>query len=524
MQETIIKRAATAQAPAATAPIASSQFLIPTEPEASSQFLIPAEPDAPPQLFLPTEPESSGQFLIPTEPEPAPAKTRKLFIRTFGCQMNEYDSDKMADVLHEDQGVEITQNPEEADIILFNTCSVREKAQEKVFSDLGRVRHLKQLNPDLVIGVGGCVASQEGDAIVKRAPYVDIVFGPQTLHRLPDLIARRRESGRSQVDISFPEIEKFDAMPPARVDGPTAFVSIMEGCSKYCSFCVVPYTRGAEVSRPFDDVLVEIADLADQGVKEVTLLGQNVNAYRGPMAEGAEIADFAMLLEYVHEIPGIERIRYTTSHPKEMTTRLIEAHGALPKLVPFLHLPVQAGSDQILSAMKRGYTTLEFKSIVRRLRAARPGLTLSSDFIVGFPGETEADFEKTMSLIRDVGFDQSFSFIYSRRPGTPAADLQDDTPKALKLERLHRLQALINGQAALISRDMVGTVQRILVEKPSKRDPNELSGRSENNRIVNFVGQPRLIGQMVDVRIMQAMTNTLKGEIITVEARGQERA
>ncbi len=336
MQETIIKRAATAsaQTPAATAPFASSQLLVPTEPEDS------------PQLLVPTEPESPSQLLTPTEP--AASKTRKLFIRTFGCQMNEYDSDKMADVLREDQGVELTQNPEEADIILFNTCSVREKAQEKVFSDLGRVQHLKQRNPNLVIGVGGCVASQEGDAIVKRAPYVDIVFGPQTLHRLPELIARRRASGRSQVDISFPEIEKFDAMPPARVDGPTAFVSIMEGCSKYCSFCVVPYTRGAEVSRPFDDVLVEIADLADQGVKEVTLLGQNVNAYRGPMGEGSDIADFAMLLEYVHEVPGIERIRYTTSHPKEMTTRLIDAHGTLPKLVPFLHLPVQAGSDAIL--------------------------------------------------------------------------------------------------------------------------------------------------------------------------------
>ncbi|MEO6958565.1 MAG: tRNA (N6-isopentenyl adenosine(37)-C2)-methylthiotransferase MiaB, partial [Burkholderiaceae bacterium] len=322
------------------------------------------------------------------EPGAKPARTKKLFIRTFGCQMNEYDSSKMADILHQAQGLELTQDPEEADVILFNTCSVREKAQEKVFSDLGRVRHLKQNNPDLIIGVGGCVASQEGAAIIERAPYVDLVFGPQTLHRLPQLIAKRKETGRSQVDISFPEIEKFDALPPARVDGPTAFVSIMEGCSKYCSFCVVPYTRGPEVSRPFDDVLVEVADLADQGVKEVTLLGQNVNAYRGPMGEGAEIADFAMLLEYVHEIPGIERIRYTTSHPKEMTTRLIEAHGALPKLVPFLHLPVQAGSDRVLVAMKRGYTTLEFKSIVRRLRAARPGLTLSSDFIVGFPGET----------------------------------------------------------------------------------------------------------------------------------------
>ncbi|PLC53185.1 tRNA (N6-isopentenyl adenosine(37)-C2)-methylthiotransferase MiaB [Pollutimonas nitritireducens] len=471
---------------------------------------------------MPTEPESEPEAAEDISRATAPAaETRKLFIRTFGCQMNEYDSDKMVDVLHEDQGIEVTQNVEEADIILFNTCSVREKAQEKVFSDLGRVQHLKQLNPNLIIGVGGCVASQEGEAIVKRAPYVDIVFGPQTLHRLPALIAQRRKSGRSQVDISFPEIEKFDAMPPARVDGPTAFVSIMEGCSKYCSFCVVPYTRGAEVSRPFDDVLVEVADLADQGVKEVTLLGQNVNAYRGPMNEGASIADFAMLLEYVHEIPGIERIRYTTSHPKEMTTRLIEAHGRLPKLVPFLHLPVQAGSDQILSAMKRGYTTLEFKSIVRRLRAARPGLTLSSDFIVGFPGETEADFEKTMTLIRDVGFDQSFSFVYSRRPGTPAADLQDDTSKETKLERLYRLQALINDQAAQISASMVGSIQRILVEKPSKRDPNELSGRTENNRIVNFAGQPRLIGQMVDVRIVQTMANTLKGEIVTIAPQEQ---
>lgn len=441
--------------------------------------------------------------------------TRKVFIRTFGCQMNEYDSEKMVDVLRQDHPVELTQNPDEADIILFNTCSVREKAQEKVFSDLGRVQHLKQSNPNLVIGVGGCVASQEGDAIVRRAPYVDVVFGPQTLHRLPSLIEKRRESGRSQVDISFPEIEKFDALPPARVEGPTAFVSIMEGCSKYCSFCVVPYTRGPEISRPFDDVLIEVADLADQGVKEVTLLGQNVNAYRGPMGDSHEIADFAMLLQYVHEIPGIERIRYTTSHPKEMTSRLIEAHGSLAKLVPFLHLPVQAGSDQVLAAMKRGYTTLEFKSIVRRLRAARPGLTLSSDFIIGFPGETDADFEKTMTLIRDVGFDQSFSFVYSRRPGTPAADLQDDLTKEEKLARLHRLQALINEQAAAISHDMVGTTQRILVERPSRRDPNELAGRTENNRMVNFVGNPRLIGHMIDVRITQTLSNSLKGEVIT---------
>jgi len=457
--------------------------------------------------------QNLAALLQPTEP----GRVKKLFIRTFGCQMNEYDSEKMADVLHAAKGVELTQTPEDADIILFNTCSVREKAQEKVFSDLGRVQHLKQLKPDLVIGVGGCVASQEGEAIVRRAPYVDVVFGPQTLHRLPELIDRRRATGRSQVDISFPEIEKFDALPPARVDGPAAFVSIMEGCSKYCSFCVVPYTRGAEVSRPFDDVLTEIADLADQGVREVTLLGQNVNAYRGPAGENGEIADFAMLLDYVHEIPGIERIRYTTSHPKEMTARLIEAHGRLPKLVPFLHLPVQAGSDRVLAAMKRGYTALEYKSIIRRLRAARPDMTLSSDFIVGFPGETEADFQKTMDLVRDVGFDQSFSFVYSRRPGTPAADLADDTPEAEKLDRLHRLQALINEQAAAISHSMVGSIQRLLVEGPSKKDPSDMKGRTENNRIVNFAGQPRLIGQMVDVRITEALANTLRGEIVTTD-------
>lgn len=443
---------------------------------------------------------------------------RKVFIRTFGCQMNEYDSEKMVDVLGDGNPVEITQNPDEADIILFNTCSVREKAQEKVFSDLGRVRHLKENNPNLVIGVGGCVASQEGAAIVKRAPFVDVVFGPQTLHRLPALISQRFQTGKPQVDISFPEIEKFDALPPARVDGPTAFVSIMEGCSKYCSFCVVPYTRGPELSRPFDDVLIEVADLADQGVKEVTLLGQNVNAYRGSMGVSNEIADFAMLLQYVHDIPGIERIRYTTSHPKEMTSRLIEAHGTLAKLVPFLHLPVQSGSDRILAAMKRGYTTLEFKSIVRRLRAARPGLTLSSDFIVGFPGETQEDADKTMKLIRDVGFDQSFSFVYSRRPGTPAADLHDDTSKEEKLARLHLLQALINEQAAAISQEMVGTTQRILVERPSRRDPNELAGRTENNRMINFVGNPRLIGQMIDVRITRTLSNSLKGEILTTDS------
>lgn len=443
---------------------------------------------------------------------------RKLFIRTFGCQMNDYDSEKMADVLNNSGPIEMTSTPDDADIILFNTCSVREKAQEKVFSDLGRVRHLKEKNPKLVIGVGGCVASQEGEAIVSRAPFVDVVFGPQTLHRLPAMISKRNDTGKAQVDISFPEIEKFDNLPPARVEGPTAYVSIMEGCSKYCSFCVVPYTRGVEISRPFEDVLVEVADLADQGVKEITLLGQNVNAYRGPLPDSDEIADFAMLLEYVHDIPGIERIRYTTSHPKEMTSRLIEAHGKLPKLVPFLHLPVQAGSDNTLNAMKRGYTSLEFKSIVRRLRAARPGLTLSSDFIVGFPGETEADFEKTMQLIRDVGFDTSFSFVYSRRPGTPAADLVDNTTKEEKFARLHRLQALVNEQATAISEAMVGTEQMVLVERLSRRDDNELMGRTENNRIVNFPANPRLIGQMVKVRITQALTNTLRGEIITSES------
>lgn len=448
----------------------------------------------------------------------------KIYIRTFGCQMNEYDSDKMVDVLREDQGLEVTDNPEEADVILFNTCSVREKAQEKVFSDLGRVQHLKKLNPRLVIGVGGCVASQEGEAIVKRAPYVDVVFGPQTLHRLPELIRRRRDEGVSQVDISFPEIEKFDNMPPSRVEGATAFVSIMEGCSKYCSFCVVPYTRGEEVSRPFEDVLTEVADLADQGVREVTLLGQNVNAYRGRIEGSDEIADFAMLLEYVHEIPGIERIRYTTSHPKEMTQRMVEAYARLPKLVSFLHLPVQAGSDRVLAAMKRGYTALEFKSVVRKLRAARPNLTLSSDFIVGFPGETEEDFQKTLKLIADVGFDTSFSFVYSRRPGTPAADLHDDTPQEVKLKRLQQLQALINEQAAAIAQGMVGTRQRLLVEGPSRRDPNELMGRTENNRIVNFEGPARLVGNMVDVIITQAFTNSLRGRVVGTEDSDQGAA
>jgi tRNA-2-methylthio-N6-dimethylallyladenosine synthase len=440
--------------------------------------------------------------------------SRKVFIKTFGCQMNEYDSAKLADVLAHTEGYEATDDPEQADLILFNTCSVREKAQEKVFTDLGMVRHLKQRNPDLIIGVGGCVASQEGEAIVRRAPFVDLVFGPQTLHRLPQLLARRRDSGRAQVDVSFPEIEKFDHLPPARVEGPTAFVSVMEGCSKYCSFCVVPYTRGEEVSRPLADVLAEIATLAGQGVKEVTLLGQNVNAYRGVMEDG-EPADFALLLELTAEVPGIERIRFTTSHPREFTDRLIEVYARVPKLVSHLHLPVQSGSDRILAAMKRGYTALEYKSIVRRLRAVRPDLALATDFIVGFPGETEADFEATLRLIEEVGFDHSFSFVYSPRPGTPAAGLPDDTPQEVKLERLYRLQEKLRAQAAAISAAMVGTVQRVLVEGPAKRDADELSGRTENNRVVNFAGPPRLIGHMAEVTITRALPNSLRGEVVT---------
>ena len=448
---------------------------------------------------------------------------KKLYIRTFGCQMNEYDSDKMADVLGAKDGLTKTENPEEADIILFNTCSVREKAQERVFHDLGRVRLLKQQNPDLIIGVGGCVASQECEAIVKRAPYVDVVFGPQTLHRLPALIEARRKSGRSQVDISFPEIEKFDAMPPARVEGASAFVSIMEGCSKYCTFCVVPYTRGEEVSRPLDDVLAEVAGLAAQGVKEVTLLGQNVNAWRGEIVrEGGEEGDFAFLLECVADIPGIERIRYTTSHPREMSQRVFDAYMNIPKLVSHLHLPVQSGSDRVLAAMKRGYTVLEFKSVVKKLRAARPDLSLSSDFIVGFPGETEEDFEKTMKLIDEVGFDSSFSFVYSSRPGTPAADLEDPVPQETKLRWLARLQKRIDEQAQVISQAMVGTVQRILVEGPSRKDPDELAGRTDNNRVVNFVAsspnRTRLINQFIDVRITSALPHSLRGEIVTRES------
>ena len=442
-----------------------------------------------------------------------PGAGKKVFIKTFGCQMNEYDSDKMVDVLRQAQGYEPTADVEQADLILFNTCSVREKAQEKVFSDLGRVKHLKAKG--VLIGVGGCVASQEGAAIIDRAPYVDVVFGPQTLHRLPELLNRRSAQERAQVDISFPEIEKFDHLPPARVEGGSAYVSIMEGCSKYCSYCVVPYTRGEEVSRPFDDVLVEVAGLADQGVKEITLLGQNVNAYRGTMGrETTEIADFALLIEYVAEIPGIERIRYTTSHPNEFTQRLIDVYAKVPQLVDHLHLPVQHGSDRILMAMKRGYTAMEYKSTVRKLRAVRPDLRLSSDFIVGFPGETDDDFEKMMKLIDDVGFDTSFSFVFSPRPGTPAANLPDDTPPAIKLQRLQRLQATIEGHAQQISQTMVGSRQRILVEGPSRKDPDELMGRTICNRKVNFKGPARLIGQLIEVTVTQANPNSLRGDAV----------
>jgi len=440
------------------------------------------------------------------------ALTKKVFIKTFGCQMNEYDSDKMADVLHAADGYEKTSNVDEADLILFNTCSVREKAQEKVFSDLGRVKHLK--DKGVLIGVGGCVASQEGDAIIERAPYVDVVFGPQTLHRLPELLAQRERQRRPQVDISFPEIEKFDHLPPARVDGASAFVSIMEGCSKYCSYCVVPYTRGEEVSRPFDDVLAEVAGLTAQGVKEITLLGQNVNAYRGAMGRTGDIADFALLIERVAQISGIERIRYTTSHPNEFTQRLIDVYARVPQLVNHLHLPVQHGSDRILMAMKRGYTAMEYKSTVRKLRAVRPGISMSSDFIVGFPGETEADFAQMMKLIEDIGFDDSFSFVFSPRPGTPAAALHDETPHDVKLKRLYRLQSLVTEQARRISDSRLGTVQRVLVEGPSRKDASELSGRTECNRMVSFKGPERLIGQMIDVTITQVNAHSLRGEVM----------
>ena len=438
---------------------------------------------------------------------------RKLYIRTFGCQMNEYDSAKMADVLDAAEGVQLTDVPGDADVILFNTCSVREKAQERVFHDLGRVRELKSANPDLIIGVGGCVASQEGAAIVARAPYVDVVFGPQTLHRLPELMARRRATGRPQVDISFPAIEKFDNLPPPRVEGASAFVSIMEGCSKYCTFCVVPYTRGEEVSRPFDDVLTEVADLADQGVKEITLLGQNVNAYRGAMGEG-ESADLATLIEYLAEIPSLERIRFTTSHPKEMTQRLIDAYATVPKLVSQIHLPVQSGSDRVLAAMKRGYTAIEYKSIVRRLRSARPALSISSDFIVGFPGEMQRDFEHTMRLVDEIDFDGSFIFQYSPRPGTPAADFAEQVPRDVAQARLEHLQAAIDSGYRAHSERMVGSVERVLVTGRAARSAEDLAARSENNRVVNFSGGENLIGRYVDVRISAAMAHSLKGELV----------
>ncbi|MEK6244312.1 MAG: tRNA (N6-isopentenyl adenosine(37)-C2)-methylthiotransferase MiaB [Pseudomonadota bacterium] len=436
----------------------------------------------------------------------------KLFIRTFGCQMNEYDSEKISGVLAEAEGLTPAASAEEADVIVFNTCSVREKAQEKVFSDLGRVKHLKRANPNLMIAVGGCVASQEGGAIVERAPYVDVVFGPQTLHRLPALLAQRRASGRPQVDVSFPEIEKFDRLPPARAQGPAAFVSIMEGCSKYCSFCVVPYTRGPEISRPFDDVIAEIAGLAAQGVKEVTLLGQNVNAWRGEI-DGA-IADFAELLYFVNEIQGIKRIRYTTSHPREFTQRLIDAHAELPVLAAHVHLPVQSGSERVLAAMKRGYTSLEYRSIIRRLRKAKPDIGISSDFIVGFPGETEADFEATLALARDLQFDGSYSFLFSPRPGTPAAELADPVTHAQKLERLQRLQAQLEAQAHAIGEAMVGTVQQVLVEGPSKRNPAELAARTGNNRTVNFPGSGDLVHGFTNLRITEARHHSLRGELI----------
>ncbi|MDJ0700845.1 MAG: tRNA (N6-isopentenyl adenosine(37)-C2)-methylthiotransferase MiaB [Woeseiaceae bacterium] len=436
--------------------------------------------------------------------------TKKLYIKTMGCQMNEYDSEKMADVLRDSHGYELTDRLEDASLLLVNTCSIREKAQEKVFSELGRWRQLKVQNPELLIGVGGCVASQEGDGIAKRAPFVDVVFGPQTLHRLPQMIDDARSTDDAVVDISFPEIEKFDRLPEPRADGPTAFVSVMEGCSKYCSFCVVPYTRGEEISRPFDDVIAEVATLAEQGVREVNLLGQNVNAYRGPMHDG-QTADLATLIYYVAAIEGIDRIRFTTSHPVEFTDSLIQAYAEVPKLASYLHLPVQHGSDRVLARMKRGHTALEYKQKIRKLRQARPGISLSSDFIVGFPGETDKDFEQLMNLVADVGFDQSFSFIYSARPGTPAANLDDDTPLEVKKRRLQILQARINQQAMAISEAMVGTTQRVLVEKVSKKSDRQVSGRTENMRWVNFDGDAGLIGQFVDVVITEALPNSLRG-------------
>ena len=442
--------------------------------------------------------------------------TQKLHIKTWGCQMNEYDSSKMADLLHSTHGLELTDVPEEADVLLLNTCSIREKAQEKVFHQLGRWKELKKSNPKLLIGVGGCVASQEGEHIRTRAPYVDIVFGPQTLHRLPEMINQIRGGKSSVVDISFPEIEKFDRLPEPRAEGPTAFVSIMEGCNKYCTYCVVPYTRGEEVSRPVDDILFEIAQLAEQGVREVNLLGQNVNAYRGPTFDG-EICTFAELLRLVAAIDGIDRLRFTTSHPIEFTDDIIDVYRDKPELVSFLHLPVQSGSDRILTMMKRGHTAIEYKSIIRKLKAVRPNIQISSDFIVGFPGETEEDFEQTMNLIAQVNFDMSFSFIYSARPGTPAADYPDDVTEDEKKQRLYLLQQRINNQAAQFSRAMLGTEQRVLVEGPSKKDIMELTGRTENNRIVNFQGSPDMIGKFVDIKITDVFTNSLRGEVVRTE-------
>jgi len=436
----------------------------------------------------------------------------KLFIKTYGCQMNEYDSSKMADVLRASHGMELTEDEAEADVILVNTCAIREKAEDKVFSQLGRWKELKQGDRPVLIGVGGCVGSQEGEAIVKRAPYVDLVFGPQTLHRLPQLIEQSRATHQPQVDISFPEIEKFDCLPAPRAEGPTAFVSIMEGCSKYCSYCVVPYTRGTEISRPFDDVLVEVAQLAEQGVREVNLLGQNVNAYRGPMHDGG-VADLAVLIHAIAQIDSIGRIRFTTSHPLEFSDSLIEAYANVPKLANFLHLPVQSGSDRILAKMKRGYTAADYRRKIYQLRAVRPDICVSSDFIVGFPGETDADFEETMALIDKVGFDQSFSFIFSPRPGTPAATLADPTPMEVKHQRLERLQAVLNANAKKVNEAMVGTVQRVLVEKPSAKNPNELAGRTENMRYVNFPGDARMLGRFVDVLVTEALTNSLRGRV-----------
>lgn len=445
----------------------------------------------------------------------------KIYVQTHGCQMNEYDSAKMAEVMKDSDGLELTDDPEQADVLLLNTCSIREKAEDKVYSQLGRWRKLKEKNPNLIVGVGGCVASQEGDNLRKRSPVVDVIFGPQTLHRLPEMISESRRTHKTVMDVSFPEIEKFDRLPEPKADGPSAFVSVMEGCSKYCTFCVVPYTRGEEISRPFDDIIAEIVQLAEQGVREVNLLGQNVNAYRGPMHNG-EMADLAMLITYVAQIDGIDRIRYTTSHPVEFSDSLIRVYGEVPELVSHLHLPVQSGSDRILAAMKRGHMAIEYKSKLRRLREIRPDISISSDFIIGFPGETDQDFEATMKLIEDVGYDHSFSFIYSQRPGTPAASLADDVPAEVKKERLQRLQIRINEMATGISQSMLGTTQRVLVERVSRKDANELSGKTENNRTVTFVANPRLIGRFVDVKITDSFRNSLRGEVVAVENDARE--